>query len=112
MHHHRIPARHGHYILVNLVALKGPTSGFQLSLLSHARPHIGIDHIRRPHRLLHVMSDNDPSSILPGRGRDLHIWLVALWTSEGKRERELLRRLHPGMGHIVSVADKSDLQTF
>ena len=86
MHHHRIPSRHGDYTFVNLIALEGPASAFQLPFLSHARPHIGVDHIGRLHRLLHLMGHNDLSSVLLCGTCDLCVRLVAFGTGKGKGE--------------------------
>ncbi len=58
------------------------------------------------------MSDRDlrplAARLLQNRG----IRLVTLGTGQGERKRHDGGGFHPGMNHVIAVADESDLQTF
>ena len=111
MHHHYVLIRPGYHVLANLISSKGLASRLQFLLLSHTCPDIRVDYIGSLHGLLHPMGNQHPSSVLLRRTQDLRIWLIAFGTGQRKRERELLGGLDPRMGHVVSVADKGDLQS-
>src|SRR5712692_641541 len=110
MHDHGIPIGHGHYTLVNLIALEGSASLLEFSFSPHARPPIGVDDVGIPHRFLPLMRDADPSPVCLCLLCDFCVRLVSFGTFNRKRKRELLRGLLPFLVNVAAATEKSDLQ--
>src|SRR5512134_163303 len=81
-----------------------------LLLLSHAGPDVRHHDVGALRGLRRVA--DEPDVALPaGRGlpQDLRVRLEPLRAGDPEGEPEKMRRLHPGMGDVVAVADEGDL---
>ena len=103
----------GHQRIIQAVAGKGLLANLLFSLLPHAGPDIGIDHVGSGDRNFRVGRQRDLAGSL-GHGplHDRGIRLVPLRAGQSQLEAENRRSLDPGVGHIVAIADPGEDQSF
>ena len=79
--------------------------------MTHAGPHVGIDHVRAVDGFQRIVRDADLPQPARRRG-DLRLGLVTLGRRHGHVHSQAARRQHQRMRHVVAVADERQLQAF
>src|SRR5438876_2433037 len=97
--------REAHDRLVDLVAAERLLTPRSLRLLSHARPHVGVDHVGPGRGLPRVLGDLDPAAEPTRRVPDPGGRLVAGRARDDGRGAEQRAQEDHGVAHVVTVAD-------
>ena len=103
-----VPGRTLHHRRVHRVAREVLLALLLLVLLPHAGPDVGIHDIRAGNGFLRVARDRD-GRLFPCAREQVVRRLVALRAGDGQLEPQAIRRVDPGIGHVVPVADPRDL---
>jgi hypothetical protein len=95
LHHHRRDAEALEVLLALLL----------LAFLAHRCPDVGVDDVGTCRRLHRIANDLHLRAGLLGALEQVIRRLVAFRTRQRQLEPEAMRRVDPGVGHVVAVAD-------
>ena len=98
--------------MVHLIFMKSFEASGHVPLLSHAGPNIGVNRIGSAQSIFNGMRHRHVSAVSFYPSFNISVGLVSFGTRQREREWDLLGRLHPGMHHVVAVADESNLKSF
>src|SRR6059036_2073428 len=110
VHHERRGLGEADQGVVDLVAAERLRPPLVLGLLTHAGPHVGVDHVGAGRRGARVLGDVDPAAEPARRGDHARVGLVPRWARDDDRGAEQRTEEHHGVADIVAVADPREPQ--
>src|ERR1019366_7705055 len=104
--HHGFGVGFAHEFLVEAIADESAPASLHFGFLAHRGEHVGGKHVAASDRFARIVRDGN--TCLAGgfcAGKELGVRLVALGAGQCQVQTQKSRRLDPGVGHVVAVAN-------
>src|SRR5208283_3362341 len=115
MHEDGIGFGAGEKLGVDLIRLENLAPSLRLCFLSHARPDIGVDHIRSEGRYLRIVGNGAAGICLRAAfsrpGHSICLRLISWRGCNPNMCSQLRARKHQRVRHVVAIADIRDLES-